>query len=94
MLSTSFADLPEALHAQAVRSLLELPERIGLVSLRALGPLIGRLSRRHRLNALSIEVLAAAVYVEADVYLSVPSPRLQEALLAESRHAEVVSSGR
>lgn len=90
VLSTSFAAVPEALHAQALRALLELPAEIGLVSLRTLGPLIGQLSRRHRLNALGIEVLAAAVHLEADVYLSAPAPRLQEALLAEHRHAEIV----
>jgi hypothetical protein len=90
VLSTSFAAVSEALHAQALRALLELPENVGLVSLRTLGPLIGRLSRRHRLNALGIEVLAAAVHLEADVYLSAPAPRLQEALLAERRHAAIV----
>ena len=90
VLSTSFADLPEAMHTQALRALLELPERIGLAGLRTLGPLIGHLSRRHRLNALGIEVLAAAVHLQADVYLSAPAPRLQEALLAEHRHVEIV----
>lgn len=91
VLSTSFAALPEALHAQALGALLELPDEIGLASLRTLGPLIGQLSRRHRLNALGIEVLAAAVHLEADVYLSVPSPRLAEALRAEHRHVEVIA---
>ena len=90
VLSTSFATLPEALHARALRALLELPEEVGLVSLRTLGPLIGQLSRRHRLNALGIEVLAAAVHLEADVYLSAPAPRLEEALHAEGRQVESV----
>ena len=91
VLSTSFAALPGALHTQALRALLELPDRIGLVSLRTLGPLIGELSRRHRLNPLSIEVLAAAIQLEADVYLSAPSPRLEEALRAEGRNVEIVA---
>ncbi|MCY3952744.1 MAG: hypothetical protein OXG69_09385 [bacterium] len=91
VLSTSFADLPEAMHAPALRALLELPERIGLASLRTLAPLIGHLSRRHRLNALGIEVLAAAVHLQADVYLSAPAPRLEEALRAESRIVEIVA---
>ncbi len=90
VLSSSFAALPEELHAPALRALLELPDEIGLVSLRTLAPLIGQLSRRHRLNALGIEVLAAAVHLQADVYLSAPAPRLQEALLAEERHTEIV----
>ena len=90
VLSASFAALPAAMHARALRALLELPEGIGLESLRTLSPLIGHLHRRHRLNALGIEVLAAAVRLHADVYLSAPSPRLQEALRAERRHVENV----
>jgi hypothetical protein len=70
--------------------LLELPDRIGLVSLRELAPVIGQLRNRHDLNILGMEVLAAAVHLEAEVYLSAPSPRLQEALVRESRHARIV----
>ena len=90
VLSASFAALPEALRVRALRALLELPAEIGLESLRNLAPLIGQLSRRHRLNALGIEVLAAAVHLEADVYLSAPAPRLEAALRAEDRHVELV----
>ena len=91
VLSASFAALPQALHARAMQALLELPDGIGLASLRTLAPLMGQLSRRHRLNALGIEALAAAVRLEADVYLSAPAPRLEEALRAEHRHAEIVA---
>ena len=91
VLSASFAALPPATRSRALRALLELPARIGLESLRTLAPLIGHLHQRHRLNALSIEVLAAAVHLQADVYLSAPSPRLEEALRAEHRHVEIVS---
>lgn len=73
-----------------MQALLELPDEIGLESLRTLAPLVGHLSRRHQLNVLGIEALAAAVYLEADVYLSTPSPRLQEALTAENRHSVVI----
>ena len=59
------------------------------MSLRLLGPLIGQLRRRHQLNMLSIEALAAALYLEADVYLSAPSPRLEEALRAEGRSVQL-----
>jgi hypothetical protein len=69
--------------------LLELPDQIGLVSLRELAPLIGQLRKRHDLNILGIEILAAAIHLEADVYLSAPSPRLQEALTRESRRARI-----
>ncbi len=90
VLSGPFASLPSAARDRAVRTLLELPEEIGLVSLRELAPVIGQLRNRHDLNVLGMEVLAAAVHLEASVYLSAPSPRLQEALLRESRRAEIV----
>ena len=90
-LSGAFTELPPHLRSQAMESLLELPAEIGLVSLRTLAPLIGRLRSRHRkLNLLSIEALAAAVHLDADVCLGTPSPRLQEALRAERRQAVVV----
>ena len=91
VLSTSFAALPPATRTRALQALLELPEGIGLEPLRTLAPLIGHLHQRHQLNALGIEVLAASVHLQADVYLSAPSPQLQEALRAEHRHIEIVS---
>lgn len=90
VLSTSFASLPRAMRDQAMQALLELPDEIGLESLRTLAPLMGQLSRRHQLNVLGIEALAAAVFLEADVYLSAPSPRLEEALTAENRRAVII----
>jgi hypothetical protein len=48
------------------------------------------LRNRHDLNILGMEVLAAAVHLEADVYLSAPSPQLQEALIRESRRARIM----
>jgi hypothetical protein len=79
-LSAPFADLPGALRERAVAAVLELPEEIALLSLRELAPDIGRLRRRHALNILGSEVLAAAVRLEAEVVLATPSPRLQSAL--------------
>ena len=90
VLSRSFSTLPEPRREQVLQALLELPPEIGLVSLRTLGLLAGRLSRSHNLNALCPEALAAAVHLEADVYSSVPSPRLQAALTAENRRLEIV----
>ena len=91
VLSGPFAALPTELRRRAVRSLLELPDDIGLVSLRELAPVIGQLRDRHRLNILGMEVLASAVTLDAEVYLSAPSPRLEEALRQESRSVHVVS---
>lgn len=70
---------------------MELPEDVGLVSLRNLAPLIGQLRRRYDLNILGIEVLSASIHLQANVYLSAPSPRLQDALYREGRRVEVVS---
>ncbi len=91
-LSCSFAELSPKLIPRALHSLLELPEEIGLVSLRTLAPLIGRLRSRHRqLNLLSVEALAAALHLNADVYLLTPSPPLQHALAAEGRQAVILA---
>ena len=90
-LSGSFADLPPSLLPRAVQALLELPDEIGLVSLRTLAPLTGWLRGCHqKLNLLSLEALAAALYLNADVYLLTSSPPLEEALAAEGRRAIVL----
>ena len=90
VLSAPFAALPAAARDRATRRLLELPEAVGLVSVRDLAPLIGQLRQRHDLNILGMEALAAAVQLEAATYLSGPSPRLQDALRAEARRVEIV----
>jgi hypothetical protein len=83
VLSGPFAMLPAEARSRAMRALLELPDSIGLLSLRELGPLVGHHRQRHELNILGIEAVAAAVYLAADVYLSAASPRLEAALRRE-----------
>jgi hypothetical protein len=90
-LSGPFAHLPAAMRDRAIDGLLELPDNIGLVSLRDLAPAIGRLRARHSLNILGMEVLAAADRLDARVFLSVPSPRLQAALAEEGRTCRVLA---
>lgn len=90
VLSGPFVALPPPARAPAMQALLELPEPVGLLSLRELGPLIGQHRRRHDLNILGMEALAAAVHLDADVYLSAPSPRLETALRAEGRRVTIV----
>ena len=82
-LSGPFLDLPEGAREQAIDALLALPDSIGLLSLRDLGPAIGRLRSRHQLNILALEALAAASSLDAHVHLSATSPRLEAALAAE-----------
>ncbi|MGH8997445.1 MAG: hypothetical protein ACRDYB_15700 [Acidimicrobiales bacterium] len=89
VLSGPFASLPEGLRSRATTAVMELPDTIGLVSLRRLAPLIGGLRRDHSLNILAMEALAAAKYLQADVILSVASPRLQAALTREGLTARV-----
>lgn len=90
VLSGPFAALPPGRRDEALSALLQLPEEIGLVSLRDLGPIIAPLRSRHRLNILAIEALAAAVHLGAFVALSARSPGLERALDAEGRHFEVI----
>jgi len=90
VLSTPFDQLPTATRERALAALLQLPDEIGLVSLRELAPLIGHLRARHDLNILGMEVLAAAMHLDADVYLSAHSPRLEESLERESCRVQIV----
>ena len=91
ILSGPFKALPKGFRDRAIRALLELPDAVGLVSLRELAPVIGQLRVRHDLNLLGMEVLAAAVVLDADVYLSASSPHLEEALRRESRRVHVIA---
>lgn len=90
VLSGPFAALSPNRREEALVAVLELPEEIGLVGLRDLGPVIARLRTRHQLNILSIEAVAAAVHLGATVALSARSPRLEHALTAEGRPIEIV----
>lgn len=90
VLSGPFSALPPLRREQALTAVLELPDEIGLISLRELAPVIARLRGRHQLNILGIEVLAAAIYLDATVALSARSPRLEEALSVEGRPVEIL----
>ena len=82
-LSGPIAALPAQAQQAAISSLIHLPDSIGMLSLRDLGPTIAELRDRHQLNLLSIEALAAAKILDATVLLTTPSPRLEAALHAE-----------
>jgi hypothetical protein len=89
VLSGPFVDLPGDLSERATAAVLGLPDVIGLISLRELGPVIGQLRRGHNLNVLGMEALAAATQLEATVFLSAPSPLLEAALVQEGRRVKV-----
>ena len=90
-LSRPFAALPPDRRERALAAVLELPDEIGLISLRELAPVIAQLRARHQLNILSIEAVAAAVHLGATVALSARSPRLEAALDVAGRPVEVVA---
>ena len=95
VLSRPFVDLPDGMRERALAAVLELPADIGLLSLRELGPTIAQLRQQHQLNILSIEALAAATTLQANVHLSAPSPQLEQALRAAGLKVKVQpSSGR
>jgi hypothetical protein len=89
VLSEPFFGLPEERRKTALAAVAELPAAVGLASLRELTPVIGRLRIEHSLNVLSSEVLAASIYLDARVLLSVTSPRLEAALASEGRRCVV-----
>ena len=91
VLSRPFVDLPTQLRDRAILAVLELPTEIGMVSLRELGPSIARLRQHHQLNILNIEALAAASHLNATVFVSAPSPLLQNALAQERGKFKVAS---
>lgn len=92
VVSRPFADLPTPLRDRAIKTVLELPSEIGIVSLRELGPSIARLRHDHQLNVLTIEALAAAIFLDAHVYISTPSSLLETALAQHKIKAKILTS--
>lgn len=92
-LSGPFLGLDVRHQAAAVRSLLVLPETIGLPDPRSTVPVMAELSERHpRLNLLNLEAVAAGLVLEATMLLSIETARgvLPEVLDAENITWQVV----
>jgi hypothetical protein len=94
VLSRPFSDLPDEMRGRALAAALELPADIGLLSFRELGPTIAQLREHHQLNILSVEALAAATRLQAQVYLSAPSPQLEQALKSANLKVNVQAPSR
>jgi hypothetical protein len=70
-MSRQLGHIGEPLAGAAIRAVIDLPESIGLVSLRTLGwPMADLLATGDRLNLLSLEALAAARHLGASVCLA------------------------
>lgn len=73
-LSGPFEQLPAEQQGQAILSLLELRDDIGLPDPRAAVPLMARLAARHpKLNLLNLEAVAAASLLRSEVWLLAPA---------------------
>lgn len=85
-LSGPFANLGPTHQQAAIRSLLALPDDVGLPDPRATVPKMAELSGRHpKLNLLNLEATAAGLVLDATLLLSVEAARgvLPEVLDAE-----------
>jgi hypothetical protein len=86
-LSGPFLGLDNRRQATAIRSLLLLPDTIGLPEPRSMVPVMAELSERHpRLNLLNLEAAAAGLVLDATMLLSIEATRgvLPEILDAEN----------
>ncbi len=81
-LSTALAALPAGRQALVLSGLDELPPQIGLLSLRALVPVMRRLDTGRHLNLLTAEALAAARMLDAGIRVSTASRLLHDACRA------------
>ena len=70
-LSRSLGNVDSRIASAAVRAVVELPDTVGLVSLRSLGwPMASLIAGGVRLNLLSLEALAAAEMLDAEICLA------------------------
>ena len=86
-LSGPFLGLDAPHQATAIRSLLSLPETIGLPDPRSTVPVMAALSERHpRLNLMNLEAAATGLLLDATILLSIEATRgvLPEILDAEN----------
>lgn len=82
-----FLGLDDQRQATAIRSLLALPDSIGLADPRSTVPVMAKLSQRHpRLNLLNLEAAAAGLVLDATMLLSIQATQgvLPEILDAEN----------
>jgi hypothetical protein len=92
-LSGPFEQLPAQQQEQAILSLLELRDDIGLPDPRGTVPAMAQIAKRHpKLNVLNLEAVAAARVLGAEAWLSTPAAAgvLSSVLDAEDVRWEMV----
>jgi hypothetical protein len=91
-LSGPFEKAESRIKEMASVALVKLPENIGLLSLRELAPTMAEGVERHRLNVMSLEALAAAMSLNAEIALAVGSehPLLISAAEVEGLKVRIV----
>ncbi len=94
-LSGPFLAAPTEVRARASSALLRLPDTVDLASMRNLASNMAELAERHRLNVLSLEALAAALTLGAELAMAEGSenPSLHEAAKAEQIRVHIVTPG-
>jgi hypothetical protein len=95
VLSGALGSADPALGARAVQAITDLPEAIRLTSLRELAwPMAALLADGVRLNLMSLEALAAAEYLGADICLAAAddNPQLVGATAGRAVSVHLISS--
>ncbi len=87
-MSRRLGDIDDNAAAAVIASVIDLPDVIELVSLRTLGWPMGDLVRSgNRLNLLSLEAVAAARHLNAEICLAAADPN--EPLKAAARNLSI-----
>jgi hypothetical protein len=76
-LSGRFEALSEPIRRRVIGALEELPEQIGLLSLRVVVPVMQALAVTRPLNFLNAEALGAALLLDATIAVTVDAPLLR-----------------
>lgn len=76
-LSGRFQALDESVRQRVLTSLEELPEQIGLISLRIVVPVMQALAVSRPMNFLNAEALGAALLLDASIAVTVDAPLLR-----------------
>jgi hypothetical protein len=94
VLSRSLGSADPSVAAAAIEAVATLPESVAMVSLRELAwPMARLVNEGARLNLMSLEALAAADYLDAELCLGVAdeNPPLVAAAGARQRHVRLVA---